>query len=103
MLHQEAFDNKWHDLLIPILQEIDISEKDTQIIHELYWNQTAKFKLNHTSQTSNIRIAKDTYLPFLFNIYMEKIFQLALKGHTTAVKVNGMPINNLCGRYGDTN
>jgi len=77
---------------------------DIRIIHELYWNQTAKFKLNHTSQISNIRIAKRIcqeciFPPFLFNIYVEKIFQLAFKGRTTGIKINGIPINNL--QYAD--
>jgi len=26
---------------------------------------------------------------------MEKIFQLILEGHTTGIKINGIPINNL--------
>jgi len=30
---------------------------------------------------------------------IEKIFQLALEGHTTGIKVNDIPINNL--RYAD--
>jgi len=40
---------------------------------------------------------KNTYSHFyliMFNI-LEKILQLALKGHITEIKVNGIPINNL--------
>jgi hypothetical protein len=77
----KVFDNIRRDLLIPILQETGIYEKDIRIIYKLYWNQIAKLKLNHTSQNSNIRIAKKVRqgcifsLP-LFNIYVKKIFQL---------------------------
>jgi len=35
----------------------------------------------------------------LFNIYVEKIFQLALKDYITGIKVNGILINNL--QYAD--
>jgi len=64
--------------------------------------ETTKLKLNHTSQTSKIRIAKGgvrqgcILLSLLFNV--EKISQLALQNHT-GIKVNGIPINNL--RYAD--
>jgi hypothetical protein len=59
-----------------ILQETGINERDICIIHESYWNQTAKFKLNHASQISNIRIGirqECIFSVLLFNIYIEKI------------------------------
>jgi len=55
--YQKAFDNIRHDLLMPILQETSIDEKEIQIIHELYWNHIVKFRFNYTSQSNNIRIA----------------------------------------------
>jgi hypothetical protein len=78
------------------LQETGIDEKDIRIIRELY--QTAKLKLNHISQTSNIRIVREVrqgymFSSLVFNIYVEKIFQLAHEGYTTKIKVNGIPIN----------
>jgi len=39
--YQKAFDNIRYDLLMLILQEIGIDEKNIRIIHELYWNQIA--------------------------------------------------------------
>ncbi|XP_039308412.1 uncharacterized protein LOC105192891 [Solenopsis invicta] len=39
------------------------------------------------------------FSPLLFNIYVEKIFQLLLKDQRSDIKVNGIRINNL--RYAD--
>jgi len=68
--YQKAFDNILRDLLIPILQESDIYEEDIQIIYKLYWNQTAKLKLNHTSQISNIKIAKRVRQRYSHHFYL---------------------------------
>lgn len=102
--YQKAFDNVKHDLLIPILREAGIDEKDIQIIHKLYWNQTAKLRIHGSHHTDDITIAKGVrqgcvLSPLLFNIYTEKIFQLALEDNPMGIKINGIPINNL--RYAD--
>jgi len=101
--YQKAFDNTRHNLLIPILQETSI---DIRIIHELFWNQIKKLKLSHASQTSNIRIVKGIrqeckLSPLLFNIHVEKIFQLALEGHSTGIKASLLTICGMrtIGRY----
>jgi len=61
----------YNNLLILILQEIN--EKNIRIIHKLYYYQTARFRFNHTSQTSNIRITeedKDAYAHHFYLISM---------------------------------
>jgi len=84
-------------LSINTLQKTGIDEKDILIIHELYWNETAKLKLNYGSQTSNIRkiFLRNAYSHYFYLISTWRTFQLAFKGHTTGIRVNYISINNL--------
>ncbi|XP_071653567.1 uncharacterized protein [Temnothorax longispinosus] len=79
-----------------------------KIIHKRIYDYTGtkqlKLKLSNGSQTNSIRIAKGVrqeciLSPLLFNIYVERIFRLALEEQAAGIKVNGIPINNL--RYAD--
>lgn len=102
--YQRAFDNVKHDLLLRRLGEIGVEEKNIQIIRQLYWNQTAEIKINNTLSTESFNILKGVrqgciLSPILFNIYVEKIFQLALEDETRGIKINGKLITNI--RYAD--
>lgn len=102
--YQKAFDNVRHDLLISRLHEIGIDDKDIRIIKQLYWGQSAEIRIGKDLLTQEFNIAKGVrqgcvLSPMLFNVYVEKIFQLALDSVATGIKVNGKPINNI--RYAD--
>ena len=102
--YQKAFDNVKHDLLISRLREIGIDDKDVRIIKQLYFGQSAEIRIRRDLLTQEFNIAKGVrqggvLSPMLFNIYVEKIFQIALEGVDTGIKINGKPINNI--RYAD--
>lgn len=102
--YQKAFDNVKHDILLNRLLEIGIDAKDIRIIQELYWNQTAEIRVNKNLSTDTFNVCKGVrqgciLSPILFNIYVEKIFQMALEGESGGIKINGVPINNI--RYAD--
>jgi len=43
--YQKAFNRVIHDIMIRILEEIGIDEKDLRIYANLYWRQTAVLKI----------------------------------------------------------
>ena len=43
----KAFDTVKHDKLIQMLQDINIDDKDLQLIKNMYWQQTAAIKVNN--------------------------------------------------------
>lgn len=79
--YQKAFDRVRHDIMIRTLEEIGIDE-DLRIIANLYWNQTAVFKMEgKTTVPIEIRrgVRQDCILsPILLNLYSEYIFREAL-------------------------
>jgi hypothetical protein len=99
----KAFDNVQHDKLIKILKDKNIDSRDIRIISNLYWNQTAKIKVDDEF-SDEIKIKKGVrqgcvLSPLLFNIYSEAIFEEAILHEHIGVKVNGKFVNNL--RYAD--
>lgn len=102
--YQRAFDNVKHEPLMERLQEIGVDGKDIRIIKELYWQQSAEIRIDGDRTTETFSVLKGVrqgcvLSPILFNIYVEKIFQMALESETRGIKVNGIPINNI--RYAD--
>jgi len=58
LLHQKAFDNVKHYILLNRLLDVGIDAKDIRIIQELYWNQIAEIRVNNknlTTDTFNVR------------------------------------------------
>ena len=99
--YTKAFDRVKHFNLIECLSEIEIDDKDLQIISKLYWEQSACVR-TESGMTSEFKIKKGVQqvcviLPNLFNIYTEKIFREVedMKG----INIEGVNINNL--RYAD--
>ena len=74
-----AFDRVKYTVLVKIMKEVDLDSRDVRIIANLYWNQTAYVNIagNKTKETKIQRGVREgcVFLPTLFNIYSEKIFQ----------------------------
>ena len=99
--YTKAFDRVKHFNLIECLSEIEIDDKDLQIISKLYWEQSACVR-TESGMTSEFKIKKGVRQvcvpsPNLFNIYTEKTFREVedMKG----INIEGVNINNL--RYAD--
>lgn len=102
--YEKAFDTIRHEPLMKILKEADLDSKDIQIIRELYWQQVAEVKLGEDQKTEIFEISKGVrqgciLSPILFNMYLEKIFSLALEDEEIGIRVNGTRVSNL--RYAD--
>lgn len=99
----KAFDNVKHEKLLKLLKDTGIDSKDIRIIANLYWNQSAKIRING-DLSENIQIKKGVrqgcvMSPTLFNIYSEAIFDEVLYDATEGIMMNGELINNI--RYAD--
>ena len=99
----KAFDNVKHDKLIEILKAKNIDGHDIQIISSLYWNQTARIKVE-TEYSEEIKIMQGVrqgcvLSPLLFNVYSEAIFEETILKENVGIKINGSFVNNL--RYAD--
>jgi len=97
----KAFDNVKHEKFIEVLRNPGIDGKDIRIIANMYWNQTAKIKIDN-SFSDEIGVRKGVLIrksPFLFNLYSEEIFGKALAELSDGIKINGQAINNI--RYAD--
>ena len=100
--YQKAFDKVRHNLLLSMLKQIGIDDKDYRIIHNLYFQQKAAIKL--TEDLSNwIDIKRGVrqgcvMSPDLFNLYSEFIFR-ELEEIEEGIQINGQRINNI--RYAD--
>ena len=99
--YTKAFDKMQHEELIKMLQALDLDSKDSQLIRNLYWEQTACIRIrNELSDHTKIeRGARQgcVFSPDLFNLYSEIIMR-ELDGQKGFV-VGGHNINNL--RYAD--
>lgn len=78
----KAFDNVQHHKLIDILKSKKIDSQDIRIISNLYWNQSAKIKVDD-ELSDEIKIMQGVrqgclLSPLLFNIYSEAIFEEAI-------------------------
>lgn len=101
--YQKAFDRVKHDKLMTLMQEIGIDNKDLRIIRNIYYNQTAKIKIED-QLTDKIAIERGVrqgciLSPLLFNIYSEWVFKEALDGCAKGILINGEWLNNI--RYAD--
>lgn len=99
----KAFDTVKHDKLISILKTKNIDGHDIRIIANLYWNQTAKIKVE-SEFSEEIQIMKGVrqgciLSPLLFNVYSEAVFEEAVLDRSMGIKINGKFVNNL--RYAD--
>uniref|UniRef100_A0A8D8M2B6 Craniofacial development protein 2 n=1 Tax=Cacopsylla melanoneura TaxID=428564 RepID=A0A8D8M2B6_9HEMI len=101
---EKAFDKVQHEKLKQILVGKNINSKDIQIITSLYWNQTAKVKVDE-DLSEDIMILRGVrqgcvLSPLLFNTYSEAIFQETLTEHMTkGIKIDNDTVNNI--RYAD--
>ena len=100
--YTKAFDRVKHFKMIVCLSEIEIDDKDLQIITKLYSEQSACVR-TESGMTSEFKIKKGVrqgcvLSPNLFNLYTEKIFREVedMKG----TNIGGVNINNL--RNADT-
>lgn len=101
--YQKAFDRVKHNKMIEVLKKIGISEKDLQIIVNLYWNQTAVLRVDG-EYTEEIKISREVrqgciLSPILFNLYSEYIFRESLDEMEEGIPINGVKLNNI--RYAD--
>ena len=99
--YTNAFDRVKRFKMIECLSEIEMYDKDLQIISKLYREQSASVRTEN-GMTSEFKIKKGVrqgcvLSPNLFNLYTEKIFREVedMKG----VNIGGVNINNL--RYAD--
>lgn len=101
--YQKAFDRVKHDKMVEVLKKIGISEKDLQIIVNLYWNQTAVLRVDgeHTEEVKILRGVRQGCIlsPILFNLYSEYIFRESLDEMEEGIPINGVKLNNI--RYED--
>lgn len=101
--YQKAFDRVQHDGLMSLLEKIDIDDKDLRIIKNIYYNQTAKIRVdNHLKEAISIErgVRQGCILfPILFNVYSERIFKKAIKEHDKGKLINGECLDNI--RYAD--
>lgn len=100
---EKAFDKVQHGKLIEILNSKNIDSRNIEIISRLYWNQTAKVKVDNQF-TENIEIQRGVrqgcvLSPLLFNVYSEAIFQNTLSDSKEGISINGEILNNL--RFAD--
>ncbi|KAI5734561.1 hypothetical protein M8J77_007970 [Diaphorina citri] len=101
---EKAFDKVQHEKLKQILIQKNINTKDIQIITSLYWNQTAKIKVEE-GLSEDIMILRGVrqgcvLSPLLFNTYSEAIFEETLKEHKDkGIKIGNEVVNNI--RYAD--
>uniref|UniRef100_A0A8D8L8K4 Craniofacial development protein 2 n=1 Tax=Cacopsylla melanoneura TaxID=428564 RepID=A0A8D8L8K4_9HEMI len=100
---EKAFDRIKHDKLIEILEDIGIDDKDVRIIRNLYWQQSARVRIEGNC-TDPVNIKRGTrqgcvLSPQFFNIYSEYIFNEALANITHGIKIGNEIINNI--RYAD--
>ena len=101
--YEKSFDRVRHEPLMQCLSEIGVDGKDTKIIRNLYWDQTASVRImNELSE--EIRIQQGVRQgcvasPTLFNLYTENILRhiINMKG----VNVGGTNYNNQNLRYAD--
>ncbi|CAG9841161.1 unnamed protein product [Diabrotica balteata] len=100
---EKAFDKVQHKKLVDILKSKNIDSRDLKIISNLYWNQTAKVRVD-SQYTENIKIQRGVrqgcvLSPLLFNVYSEAVFQEALSDSIEGISINGEVLNNL--RFAD--
>lgn len=100
---EKAFDKVQHAKLLDILVAKNIDTRDINIISTLYWNQTAKIRIED-QYTEDIKILRGVrqgcvLSPLLFNVYSEAIFQEALADCSEGIIINGETLNNL--RFAD--
>ena len=99
----KAFDNVKHEKLIQLLKSTGLDSKDIRVVANLYWNQSAKIKINDNfSENSFIKkgVRQGCVLsPTLFNLYSEAIFDEVLHNASEGIRMNGELINNV--RYAD--
>ena len=99
--YTKAFDKVQHEELLKLLQSLDLDGKDTRLIRNLYWDQTAWMRVeNELSEFTQIQRGVRqgcAFSPDLFNLYSEMILR-ELEGLQGFV-VGGHNMNNL--RYAD--
>ena len=96
--YTKAFDKVQHEELLKLLQSLDLDGKDTRLIRNLYWDQTACMRVeNELSEFTQIQRGVRQVSPDLFNLYSEMILR-ELEGLQGFV-VGGHNMNNL--RYAD--
>lgn len=101
--YQKAFDRVKHEMMVNILKETGIDDKDLRIIGNLYWNQVANLRVEgeHTDYVKIKRGVRQGCIlsPLIFNLYSERIFSEALDGLEKGILINGHRMNNI--RYAD--
>lgn len=100
---EKAFDTVQHEKLLAILKNKNIDNRDIKIISQLYWNQTARMKVDDRL-TPEVAIQRGVrqgcvLSPLLFNVYSEAVFQQALSDCSEGITINGEILNNL--RFAD--
>ena len=100
--YQNAFDKVQHNLLLNVLKQIGIDDKDYRIIHNLYFQQKAAIKLTE-DLSYRIDIKRDVrqgcvMSPDLFNLYSKYVLW-ELEEIEEGIQINGQRINNI--QYAD--
>lgn len=89
----KAFDNVQHAKLIRILKAKHINYSNIRITSNLYWNQTAKIKVNNelSEKIKTIQGVRQRSIlsQLLFNIYSEAVFEEAFENEHMGIKING--------------
>ena len=102
--YEKAFDTVQHEPLVQILRQTGLDDKDIRIIQNLYWHQEAEVRVGGDQKTESFRVMRGVrqgcvLSPLLFNMYLEKVFSIAMEGEEIGIPVNGKRISNL--RYAD--
>ena len=101
--YEKAFDRIKHHKLIHVLRKVGLDDKDTRIIANMYWHQTANVRVDGEI-TEDMEIKRGVrpgcvLSPTLFNICSEEILAEALNESQEGIVINGEVINNI--RYAD--
>lgn len=101
--YQKAFDRVRHDVLMSILENIGLDDRDLRVIRNIYYNQSAVIRIEN-QLTEEIQIRRGVrqgciLSPLLFNVYSEQIMKLALDGMDEGILIGGERLNNI--RYAD--
>ena len=99
--YAKAFDKVQHVTLFEVLQELDVNDKDLELIKNLYWQQQASVLIGQ-DMCDWVNIARGVrqgciLSPTLFSLYTEVVMKKI--SHMDGLRIGGLNVNNI--RYAD--
>ena len=100
---KKAFDRVWHAALWSTMRKYNINDNLVRVIEQLYEKATSAVLLNGIKGDwfrTYVGVRQGCLLsPTLFNIFLERIMEVALENHVGTVSIGGRTITNL--RFAD--